>query len=179
MKPSGSIQKRVSTERNFLRLLSGVLFSSAWLLKSPGPTWVLELIGHGTEGRHLLLLWGVDHHHHGAQHAQQTTDLPVHIQTLVQKVRRENSAARKSTFQYPERSQSVTFGLLAMTCAIIFRCGGEGGWVFHTHLRTDRPLHRTLILGGNDCFCGYNKHNWVQTHAGNGAVEINVTCLWH
>ncbi|TNN71280.1 hypothetical protein EYF80_018482 [Liparis tanakae] len=43
------------------------------------------LFSHGTEGSNLLFLRGMNHHHRGAQNAQQTADLPVNIQPLVQK----------------------------------------------------------------------------------------------
>lgn len=54
-------------------------------------TWVFELVCHGAEGGHLLLLGGVDDHHGGAQDAQQAADLAVHIQTLVQEVGGQHS----------------------------------------------------------------------------------------
>lgn len=59
-------------------------------------TWILELLCHGGEGRNLLFLWGVDHHHCGPQNAQQTTNFPMHIEPLIQKVRGEDCTGEKN-----------------------------------------------------------------------------------
>lgn len=58
-------------------------------------TWVFELLSHGTEGGHLLLLWGVDDHHCGTQDAQQATNLPMHVQPLIQEIGCKHSTGRK------------------------------------------------------------------------------------
>lgn len=60
----------------------------------PRPTWVLQLVSHVGEGGHLLLLGGVDHHHRGAQDAQQTANFPMNVQPLVQEVRGEHGTGR-------------------------------------------------------------------------------------
>lgn len=69
--------------------------STARCLFSTSLTWVFELLRHGAEGGHFLLLGGVQHHHCGAQQAEEAAHLAVHIQTLIQEVRRQHGAAKK------------------------------------------------------------------------------------
>ena len=60
-------------------------------------TWVCELLSHGAERSNLLFLWGVDHHHCGAQDAQQAANLPVYVQPLIQEVRGQHGTETNDT----------------------------------------------------------------------------------
>lgn len=60
----------------------------------PAPTWVSELVSHGTEGSHLLLLRGMNHHHCGSQDAQQTTHFSMDVQPLIEEIRGQHGARR-------------------------------------------------------------------------------------
>lgn len=55
-------------------------------------TWVHQFLAHVIEAVDLLLLWRVDHHGGGAEHAEQAAQLPVQVQPLRQEVGREHSA---------------------------------------------------------------------------------------
>lgn len=64
-------------------------FQTEWMSSgqdTPALTWVSELDSHDTEGSHLLLLRGMNHHHCGSQDAEQTAHFSMYVQPLIEKI---------------------------------------------------------------------------------------------